>query len=150
MRAGVVGDTLVAGSLQRPVDFVRAGVPRPSLPWPSPQARHRVRAGLQRRHHSVRAALYGYEHMFQSSTERLRAWLAAVDTALLGAPRELAGCEPAPCELEPEPWATHPHRRLLRWERERRAGSVPHPPAYCLCPVRRSPIVADREEDAVS
>src|ERR1700690_2138321 len=31
----------------------------------------------------------------------------------------------------------HPHRRPLRWERERRPGSVPHPPMHCLSPVVR-------------
>jgi hypothetical protein len=32
--------------------------------------------------------------------------------------------------------AAHPHRRELRWERKRRPGSLPHPPAHCISPVR--------------
>ena len=67
--------------------------------------------------------------MFQSSSKRLRAWLALADELLAGAPQTDA-------ELEPSAWAMHPHRRPLRSERERRGGSVPAAPAHCLCPVR--------------
>jgi hypothetical protein len=67
--------------------------------------------------------------MFQSSRERLRTWLALADELLVGAP-------PDDADLEPPAWETHPHRRPLRSERERRGGSVPRAPAHCLCPVR--------------
>jgi hypothetical protein len=78
---------------------------------------------------SVRAASYRTEHMFQSSKKRLRAWMALAEEALGAAP-------PADARLEPRAWAMHPHRRRLRWQRERRGGSVPAAPAHCLCPVR--------------
>lgn len=68
--------------------------------------------------------------MFQSSMKRLRAWLDVVDDMLVGDP-------PADAHLEVPRWATHPHRRPLRWQRARRAGSVPAAPAHCLCPVQR-------------
>lgn len=67
--------------------------------------------------------------MFQSSTKRLRAWLTLADELLAGEP-------PADAHLELPSWATHPHRRPLRRARERRGGSVPAVPVYCLCPVR--------------
>jgi hypothetical protein len=67
--------------------------------------------------------------MFQSSKKRLRAWLDVVDDMLVDDP-------PADAHLEAPVWATHPHRRPLRWQRARRAGSVPAAPAHCLCPVR--------------
>jgi hypothetical protein len=63
--------------------------------------------------------------MFQSSSNRLRAWLKLVDDVLddfLGDP---------PVHAQP-----HPHRRPLRIEHRRRPGSVPARPAYCLSPVR--------------
>lgn len=76
--------------------------------------------------------------MFQSSKSRLRAWLALADD-FLGDPSDDA-------QQHLEPWAAHPHRRPLRWERERRAGSVTPALAHCLCPVR--PVLAggDRSE----
>ena len=67
--------------------------------------------------------------MFQSSKKRLCAWLDVVDDMLVGDP-------PADTEAEPPLWDTHPHRRPLRWEHARRAGSVPAAQAHCLCPVR--------------
>jgi len=67
--------------------------------------------------------------MFQSSTKRLRAWLEVVDDILAGDPSDDA-------QLEEPPWTAHPHRRPLRWQRARRAGSVPVAPAHCLSPVR--------------
>ena len=76
--------------------------------------------------------------MFQSSKTRLRAWLALADD-LLGDPSDDA-------QNRLKPWATHPHRRPLRWERERRAGSVTPPPAHCLCPVRPVPAGGSRSE----
>jgi hypothetical protein len=67
--------------------------------------------------------------MFQSSKKRLRTWLEVVDEMLVGDP-------PDDAHAEPPVWATHPHRRPLRSQRARRAGSVPGAPAHCLCPVR--------------
>jgi len=58
--------------------------------------------------------------MFQSSKTRLRTWLTLLDDVL----------------GDPEPVVVHPHRRALRWERERRPGSVPARPAVCVSPVR--------------
>jgi hypothetical protein len=76
--------------------------------------------------------------MFQSSANRLRAWFAVVDDFL--------GDPPADARVDLKPWATHPHRRPLQWERRRRAGSVPAPPAHCLCPVRTTPDFGGRSE----
>jgi hypothetical protein len=76
--------------------------------------------------------------MFQSSSTRLRAWLALAE-GLLGDP-------PAEAHRHPEPWETHPHRRPLRWQRERRGGSVPAAPAYCLCPIRRASNAGGRDQ----
>jgi len=59
--------------------------------------------------------------MFQSSARRLRALLSLVDD-VLGDP--------------PEAEAPHPHRRPLRFQPERRRGSVAPGPAHCLSPVR--------------
>jgi hypothetical protein len=70
--------------------------------------------------------------MFQSASNRLRAWLKLVDGALddvLGDP---------PADAQP-----HPHRHPLRLQHRRRPGSVPARPAHCLSPVRSS---ADRSE----
>jgi hypothetical protein len=67
--------------------------------------------------------------MFQSSKKRLRAWLEVVDEMLVGDP-------PVDAHAEPPLWATHPHRRPVRPQRVRRAGSAPAAPAHCLCPVR--------------
>jgi hypothetical protein len=67
--------------------------------------------------------------MFQSSKKRLRAWMALAEDVLGDAP-------PADARLDSRPWATHPHRRPLRWQHERRGGTVPAAPAHCLCPVR--------------
>ena len=45
--------------------------------------------------------------------------------------------------------APHPHRRELRWERDRRPGSVPRPPAPCISPVvRRAAGVRTRDGSA--
>jgi hypothetical protein len=77
--------------------------------------------GPRHRPVSVRCLPYSYEHMFQSSTKRLRAWLSVLDD-VLGDP---------PLETTP-----HPHRRQLRCRHERRGGSVPARPAHCLSPVR--------------
>jgi hypothetical protein len=61
------------------------------------------------------------EHMFQRPSRALHALLSLVDDVLAD-----------PFDAGPP----HPHRRPLRWQRPRRAGSVPAPPAYCVSPVR--------------
>jgi hypothetical protein len=71
--------------------------------------------------------------MFQSSANRLRTWVSRVDDLLADHPDEAQPIE--------EPFRSHPHRRALRWDRERRPGSVPAAPAHCICPVR-APVVA--------
>ncbi|HTP18674.1 MAG TPA: hypothetical protein VMJ65_03660 [Solirubrobacteraceae bacterium] len=76
--------------------------------------------------------------MFQSSAKRLRAWFALVD--------DLLGDAPDDAHLDLEPWAMHPHRRPLRAQRRRRAGSVPAPPAHCISPVRPMPTLGGRSE----
>jgi hypothetical protein len=74
--------------------------------------------------------------MFRSSVNRLRAWVALGEGLLDGPPADAPG----------HPWETHPHRRPLRWQRERRPGSVPAAPAYCLCPIRRAPNAGGRDQ----
>jgi hypothetical protein len=68
--------------------------------------------------------------MFQASVKRFRTLLTLVDD-VLGDP-------------EP-PAAPHPHRRPVRIERERRAGSVATRPMHCLSPVRRQSARVGRE-----
>jgi hypothetical protein len=69
--------------------------------------------------------------MFRHSLQRLRAWLEA--------PEDVLGASPAPVQpASVELYLTHPHRRPLRWDRERRPGMVPAKPAHCLSPVRSS------------
>jgi hypothetical protein len=67
--------------------------------------------------------------MFQASKTRLRTWLERFDD-ILGDPPEAA--------------PPHPHRTPLRWERDRRAGTVPPRPAHCISPVRAEPQHAGR------
>jgi hypothetical protein len=66
--------------------------------------------------------------MFQSSTNRLRAWVSRLDDILADHPDET------------RPWESdfrnHPHRRELRWDRPRRPGTVDARPAHCISPVR--------------
>jgi hypothetical protein len=69
--------------------------------------------------------------MFQSSVNRFRAWLSLFDDVLGDPPPEA-----------PE----HPHRRPLRWERDRRAGVVPRRPAHCVSPVRAAGRVGGRHQ----
>jgi hypothetical protein len=68
--------------------------------------------------------------MFQRSSERLYRLLSLLDD-VLGDPIEEA--------------APHPHRRTLRWERERRPGSVAARPAHCISPVRASARASARD-----
>jgi hypothetical protein len=72
--------------------------------------------------------------MFRSSANPFRALIALAEGLLDGPEAEPPG----------QPWETHPHRRPLRWQRERRPGSVPAAPAYCLCPIRRAPNAGGR------
>jgi hypothetical protein len=69
--------------------------------------------------------------MFRSSLNRILDW---AENALAPIEEEL---EVGEDHIEPVPVAAHPHRRELRWERKRRPGSIPHPPAHCISPVRR-------------
>jgi hypothetical protein len=68
--------------------------------------------------------------MFQASANRLRTFMRwAVD--VLGDPEDDA--------LAPHHnFISHPHRRPLRWERDRRPGTVAARPAHCISPVRAS------------
>jgi hypothetical protein len=68
--------------------------------------------------------------MFQASKSRLRAWLERFDD-ILGDPPEAA--------------PPHPHRVPLRWERDRRAGTVPARPAHCISPVRTERQCGERD-----
>ena len=61
--------------------------------------------------------------MFLRTSDRLRGLLSLLDDVLGDAIEE-----PAP----------HPHRRPLRWQHQRRPGSVAARPAHCLSPVRAS------------
>ena len=65
--------------------------------------------------------------MFQASGKRLRTLLTLLDD-VLGDP-------------EP-PAAPHPHRRPVRIQRERRAGTVATRPTHCLSPVPVRPAAA--------
>jgi hypothetical protein len=90
--------------------------------------------------------------MFHSSKTRMRAWMSrledALDDVLGDAPAEAHALDDVlgDAHLDLEPWATHPHRRPLEWKRPRRGGSVPPPPAHCLCPVRATPDFGGRTE----
>jgi hypothetical protein len=66
--------------------------------------------------------------MFRSSLNRLLDWAEGA----------LAPDEADDFGVVDEPPPPHSHRRKLRWERERRPGSVPHRPAHCISPVERS------------
>ncbi|HEY5431594.1 MAG TPA: hypothetical protein VIK04_20930 [Solirubrobacteraceae bacterium] len=71
--------------------------------------------------------------MFHGPQNRFRALMTLLDD-VLGDP-------------EP-PAAPHPHRRPVRIERTRRAGSVSARPAHCLSPVRRGPDRTSRDRVA--
>jgi hypothetical protein len=66
--------------------------------------------------------------MFQSRSERFRQFLSRFDD-VLGDP------EPTP----------HPHRVPLRWDRERRPGTVSAPPAHCTSPTRSTTAPVQRK-----
>jgi hypothetical protein len=78
--------------------------------------------------------------MFQSSSQRLRAWLSRFDDVL----DDVLGDRPADANADLHTW--HPHRRPLRWRRERRGGSVPSAPAHCVSPIRRPRDLSGRDE----
>jgi len=74
--------------------------------------------------------------MFQSSLKRVRLWVERT-LAPIEHPPETANAQLiAADEQSAAPPARHPHRRELRWERDRRPGSIPPPPAHCISPVR--------------
>jgi hypothetical protein len=62
--------------------------------------------------------------MFQLTPERLRRLLSLLDDVLGDPPAEVIN--------------HHPHRRTLRWQPARRAGTVSARPAHCLSPIRMS------------
>jgi hypothetical protein len=78
--------------------------------------------------------------MFQSSASRLRAWLRWTED-ILGDPLDDA-------QRSNDNFVSHPHRRALRWEHSRRAGTVPARPAYCISPVVRAPSGSARRDHA--
>jgi hypothetical protein len=74
--------------------------------------------------------------MFRSSLKRVMVWvertLAPSEGLDAGPDDRAAGADGQAAAAR----APHPHRRELRWERERRPGSVPRRPAHCISPVR--------------
>jgi hypothetical protein len=62
--------------------------------------------------------------MFQLTPERLQRLLSLLEDVLGDPPAEAV--------------THHPHRRALRWQPPRRAGTVSARPAHCLSPVRMS------------
>jgi hypothetical protein len=75
--------------------------------------------------------------MFQASADRLRTWLRWAEDALGDPPEDARG--------EPHNFKSHPHRRPLRWDRARRAGTVAARPAHCISPVRAGASAARRD-----
>ncbi len=78
--------------------------------------------------------------MFQSSKARLRTWMKLVDDILADHPDEVRDDDPG--------YLHHPHRTPLRWQRERRLGSVPARPAHCITPVRAASGRSERDRAA--
>ena len=75
--------------------------------------------------------------MFHSSVSRLRTWLRWTED-ILGDPLDEA-------QSDFDNFIDHPHRRPLRWARERRPGAVCAPPAHCISPVRRPSRITRRD-----
>jgi hypothetical protein len=73
--------------------------------------------------------------MFQASVKRLRALMTLVEDVL--------------GDDEP-PAAPHPHRRPVRIQRQRRAGTVATRPTHCLCPVPVRPVTGRGARERVS
>jgi hypothetical protein len=80
--------------------------------------------------------------MFQSSNKRLRAWLSRFEDVLGDPPAD------ARTNHNRSTWSTHPHRKPLRWDRQRRPGSVASKPAVCISPVRAAREPGGRERVA--
>jgi hypothetical protein len=78
--------------------------------------------------------------MFLASANRLRTWLRWAEDVLGDSPDDAHG--------DHDDYLSHPHRRPLRWERERRAGTVAAHPAYCISPVRASTAATRRDAAA--
>jgi hypothetical protein len=83
--------------------------------------------------------------MFQSSTNRLRGWLTRVDDLLADSPEDLDDRLADPLGAPLTDPHLHPHRLPLRWDRERRPGSVAARPAHCISPVRAVPDIDGRD-----
>jgi hypothetical protein len=73
--------------------------------------------------------------MFPASVKRLRALMTLVEDVL--------------GDDEP-PAAPHPHRRPVRIQRQRRAGTVATRPTHCLCPVPVRPVTGRGARERVS
>jgi hypothetical protein len=86
--------------------------------------------------------------MFQSSANRLRAWLTRIDDLLADPPEDQGDRLTDPFVASPTDPHLHPHRLPLRWDRERRPGSVAARPAHCISPVRAVPDVDNRDRAA--
>jgi hypothetical protein len=83
--------------------------------------------------------------MFQSSANRLRAWLNRVDDLLADPPEHLDDQLDDPFVALPRDPHLHPHRLPLRWDHERRPGSVAARPAHCISPVRAVPDIDGKD-----
>jgi hypothetical protein len=77
--------------------------------------------------------------MFHSSATRLRAWLRWTE--------DILGDPPDGAQRDEYDVHRHPHRRPLRWQRDRRPGAVAAPAAHCISPVRQR-AEAERREPA--
>jgi hypothetical protein len=71
-----------------------------------------------------------YEHMFRKRSDRLHRFLSLFDDVLGD------GLDEA---------LSHPHRQPLRWQRDRRHGSVEPRPAECISPVASRRLPRERE-----
>jgi hypothetical protein len=72
--------------------------------------------------------------------------LGGADVQVGGADAQLGEADAELGGLAADRARSHPHRRALRWDRERRPGSVPHPPAHCISPVVRRDSGARRRD----
>ena len=74
---------------------------------------------------------------------------AAAPVGALGAAAPVGAPSAAAPVGAPSAPPPHPHRRELRWERKRRPGSLPRPPAHCISPVvRRGGVSRPRDGSA--
>jgi hypothetical protein len=74
--------------------------------------------------------------MFRTSVKRLRVLLELADD-VLGDPADDATAHDIELHI------AHPHRTPLRWQRDRRPGTVRPAPAHCLSPVRAGRAAAE-------